>query len=60
MDQSVKKEYYTGRYVPVSVERGWTSKRDFIGYYNPLSKGLNPPTSNCDGLRILNQERGFI
>lgn len=26
------------RYVPVSVERGWTSKRDFVGYYNPLSK----------------------
>lgn len=27
-----------GRYVTVSVERGWTSKRDFVGYYNPLSK----------------------
>lgn len=27
-----------GRYVAVSVERGWTSKRDFVGYYNPLSK----------------------
>ena len=27
-----------GRYVAVSVERGWTSKRDFGGYYNPLSK----------------------
>lgn len=27
-----------GRYVAVSVERGWTSKRDFAGYYNPLSK----------------------
>lgn len=26
------------RYLPVSVERGWTSKRDFVGYYNPLSK----------------------
>ena len=26
------------RYLPVSVERGWTSKRDFIGYYNPLTK----------------------
>lgn len=24
-------------YVSVPVERGWTSKRDFIGYYNPLS-----------------------
>ena len=26
------------RYISVSVERGWTSKRDFVGYYNPLSK----------------------
>lgn len=31
----------TGRYVPVSVERGWTSKRDFIGYHNPLAVGGN-------------------
>ena len=57
MDQSVKKEYYTGRYVPVSVERGWTSKRDFIGYYNPLSKEFESANKQlCDGLRILNQE----
>ena len=26
------------RFVPVSVERGWSSKRDLIGYYNPLIK----------------------
>lgn len=26
------------RYIEVSVEKGWTSKRDFIGYYNPLTK----------------------
>ncbi|MCL1595847.1 hypothetical protein M3080_00430 [Parasutterella secunda] len=26
------------RFLQVSVERGWTSKRDFLGYYNPLSK----------------------
>ncbi|SHK00253.1 hypothetical protein SAMN02745248_01537 [Hathewaya proteolytica DSM 3090] len=26
------------RYVEVSVEKGWTSKKDFIGYYNPLTK----------------------
>lgn len=29
------------RYLPVSVERGWTSKRDFVGYYNPLSKSFD-------------------
>ena len=26
------------RIAEVSVERGWTSYRDYIGYYNPLSK----------------------
>ncbi|MDR0871795.1 MAG: AAA family ATPase, partial [Planctomycetaceae bacterium] len=28
------------RFVEVSVERGWTSHKDFIGYYNPLSKNM--------------------
>ncbi len=28
------------RFVDVSVERGWASHRDFIGYYNPLSKKM--------------------
>lgn len=26
------------RFVDISVERGWSSHKDFIGYYNPLSK----------------------
>lgn len=26
------------RFIPVSVERGWSSKRDLIGYFNPLTK----------------------
>lgn len=26
------------KYVKVSVERGWTSKRDLVGYYNPITK----------------------
>ncbi|WP_196803876.1 AAA family ATPase [Butyrivibrio sp. XBB1001] len=45
------------RYIPVSVERGWTSKRDFIGYFNPLTKSFEE--SNRDvfkGLKLLNQE----
>lgn len=29
------------RYVMVPVERGWTSKRDFIGYFNPLAGAEN-------------------
>ena len=28
------------RFIEVSVERGWTSHKDFIGYYNPLSKSM--------------------
>lgn len=29
------------RYTEVSVEKGWTSKRDLIGYYNPLTKSFD-------------------
>ena len=29
------------RFVDISVERGWSSHKDFIGYYNPLSKKWN-------------------
>ena len=28
------------RYAEISVERGWTSYRDYIGYFNPLSKTM--------------------
>lgn len=28
------------RFVDISVERGWSSHKDFIGYYNPLTKKL--------------------
>lgn len=28
------------RFVDISVERGWTSHKDFIGYYNPLTKSI--------------------
>lgn len=28
------------RFVDISVERGWASHKDFIGYYNPLSKEM--------------------
>lgn len=29
------------RYEEIAVEKGWTSRRDFIGYYNPLTKTLD-------------------
>lgn len=45
------------RYIPVSVERGWTSKRDFIGYYNPLTKTFESNNSRVyAALKILNKE----
>lgn len=30
--------FHHNRYEEVAVEKGWTSRRDFIGYYNPLTK----------------------
>lgn len=45
------------RYVPISIERGWTSKRDFIGYYNPLSQAFEQTNKHLyDGLRLLDVE----
>ena len=45
------------RYLPISVERGWTSKRDFIGYYNPLSKTFDKSNKQVyDALKILDIE----
>ena len=45
------------RYISVSVERGWTSKRDFIGYYNPLTKAFEESNREVfDGLKFLDME----
>ncbi|MBE5897254.1 MAG: hypothetical protein E7281_05770 [Lachnospiraceae bacterium] len=52
------KDKLSNRYIPVSVERGWTSKRDFIGYYNPLTKMFEESNRNVfDGLRVLDIEK---
>ena len=46
------------RYINVSVERGWSSKRDFIGYYNPLSKQYDKSNRKIyDALHLLNEEK---
>lgn len=46
------------RYVAVSVEKGWTSKRDFVGYYNPLSKTFDKSNRRIyDALRQLDTEK---
>lgn len=45
------------RYVEVSVEKGWSSKKDLLGYYNPLTKEMNVNNPNLyKGLRLLNKE----
>ncbi len=45
------------RFINVSVERGWTTKRDFIGYYNPLTKTFDQANRKVfDGLNLLDIE----
>lgn len=45
------------RFVSVSVEKGWTSKRDFVGYYNPISKVFDKSNrAMYEALRLLNLE----
>ena len=45
------------RYLPISVERGWTSKRDFVGYFNPLTKSFESVDDRrYDAFRQLDQE----
>ncbi len=46
------------RFLAVPVERGWTSKRDFIGYWNPLThtfESIDP--RRCDAFRELDAEK---
>lgn len=31
---------YGKRFIKIPVERGWTSRKDLIGYYNPISKTI--------------------
>ena len=46
------------RYVQISVERGWTSKRDLVGYYNPLTKSFDKNNKQIsDALQILSIEK---
>lgn len=45
------------RYAEVSVEKGWTTKRDLLGYYNPLTKEINQNNLTLfNGLKQLNKE----
>ena len=45
------------RFLPVAVERGWTSKRDFLGYFNPLTKRFETPDPRrYSAIQILDAE----
>jgi hypothetical protein len=45
------------RFVDISVERGWTSHKDFIGYYNPLTKMMEKSNNRVfDALERLHYE----
>ncbi len=45
------------RYVLVSVEKGWATKRDLIGYYNPLTHKYDKSNSSVyNGLTLLDKE----
>lgn len=49
--------YVPTRFLSVAVERGWTTKRDFIGYYNPLTKSFDRSNRRIfDALNILDKE----
>ena len=56
-EKSDNTEQILNRYVSVSVERGWTSKRDLIGYYNPLTKTYDQSNQQLfDVLQIASRE----
>lgn len=49
--------YVATRHLTVPVEKGWTTKRDFIGYYNPLTKTFDRSNRKIfDALNILDLE----
>lgn len=53
-------EHSLERYVVVPVERGWSSKRDFVGYYNPLTKSFDKANSAIyQALEISDIEAGM-
>lgn len=47
------------RFVDISVERGWSSHKDFIGYYNPLSKRMECSNKEVfDAFKLMDSEDG--
>ncbi len=52
---SCKDQEKAQRYASVSVEEGWTSRRDFIGYYNPLTGSIEAAQSNHNVYDIMQE-----
>lgn len=51
------KDINYNRFIEISVEKGWTSKRDLIGYYNPLTKSFDKNNKSLfKAFNILHQE----
>ena len=51
------------RFVEILVERGWTSSKDLIGYYNPLTKEIEktqPRFSDCMQQLSIENERDIV
>lgn len=49
--------YSASRFIPISVEKGWTTKRDFIGYYNPITKTFDQSNRKIfDAFQVLDLE----
>ena len=45
------------RFIEVSVEKGWTSKRDLIGYFNPLTNSMDEANHDVfNAVKILDCE----
>lgn len=54
---------YDKRFAEISVERGWTSSKDLIGYYNPLTKEIEktqPAFSACMETLALENENDMV
>ncbi len=54
---------YSERFAQILVERGWTSSRDLVGYYNPLTKQLEetqPMFSKCIKQLDLENRNGIV
>ncbi|MFI3226209.1 MAG: hypothetical protein R3Y09_02255 [Clostridia bacterium] len=52
-----EKDVNKNMYISVPVQRGWTSKRDLLGYYNPLTKQFDKNNKHLfDCLKIQDKE----